>query len=260
MKKFNFNKILPWVIVLGFLLGLVFAICEINIISYIVPISILLIIFTMAVSAYFILKELNYQQSLLNTGRYNELIKYLLDKHEQYSGKMGYRQQYLVFVANCCNRMGNFQESLSYLEKIQENKMDNKTKAGYYLLYSSNLYFLNQSLNKADELINKSRTLLDMNESMLLHALIDIGLNKKEDARQLIEQYHKRGTAKKYMFGISTVLYVDEYTSKVSEKFMLGLYYKNIGDEENSIKYFSESANCDYRNYFSDISKEICKK
>jgi tetratricopeptide (TPR) repeat protein len=259
MKKLDYTKIIAWSIVLGLFLGFILVKYEIHIISVIIPSIILLIIFIIATVIYFAFKELRHQQILLDNGRYDELIKHLTDKHEQLNGKMGYKEQYLVGIANCYNRMGNFEESLNYLEKVDLGKMDNKIKAGYYGLISSNLYFLNRSLNRAEELINKSRQLLDMPESILLQALIDIELNKKDDAKQLVEQYYKKATKKKYMFGVYTIMYIDEYTSKVSEKFMLGLYYKKIGDEEKSKEYFFKSANCSYKNHFSDISKELIK-
>ena len=241
MKRLYFSNVIPWAML------------------YIIPIIILFVTFIIATDIYFMIKESKYQQTLLNNGRYDELIKYMINKHEQINGKMGYKEQYLVGIANCYNRMGNFQESLNYLEKIEENKMDNKIKAGYYTSYSSNLYFLNKSLNKAEELINKSRKLLDMPESMLLQGLITIELNKKDEASQLIEQYLKKETRKKYMFEIYTVMYIDEYTSEICENFMLGLYYKKIGEGVNAKKYFSKSAKCNYKNYFSDISKELYK-
>ena len=174
-------------------------------------------------------------------------------------GKIGYKGQYLVNIANCYNRMGNFQEGLSYLEKIEVNKMDNRTKASYYALISSNLYFSNQNLNRADELISKSRQLLDTPEHILQQALIQIELNKKDTASELVEQYHKKTTRKKYMLGAYSMDYIDEYCVEISEKFMLGLYYKKIGNEEEAKEYFLKSAKCNYKNYFSDISKELYK-
>ena len=105
----------------------------------------------------------------------------------------------------------------------------------------------------------KSRQLLDTAEHSLLQALICIDLNKKEVASQLVEQYHKKATRKKYMFGAYTLDYFDEYCVEISEKFMLGLYYKKIGNEEEAKEYFLESTKCNYKNYFSDTSKELSK-
>lgn len=258
MKKGNGRKIIP--IVLGGILGLIFAIYKIRLVSLIIPAIILFVIYFIAAVIYFIFKELKHHKTLIDNGRYDELIKYSTNKHEKMKGKISYKEQYLVNIANCYNRMGNFQESLNNLEKIQVHKMDNKTKSSYYTLISSNLYFLNQNLNRAEELISKSRQLLDTPERILQQALIDIELNKKDNASQLVEQYHKVTTRKKYMFGVYSIDYIDEYCIEISEKFMLGLYYKKIGNEEKSKEYFLKSANCNYKSYFSDISKELCKQ
>lgn len=217
------------------------------------------VIYFILATIYIIFKELKNQKTLIDNGRYDELIKYSINKHEKMKGKIGYKGQYLVNIANCYNRMGNFQESLSYLEKIEVNKMDNRTKASYYALISSNLYFSNQNLNRADELISKSRQLLDTPEHILQQALIQIELNKKDTASELVEQYHKKTTRKKYMLGAYSMDYIDEYCVEISEKFMLGLYYKKIGNEEEAKEYFLKSAKCNYKNYFSDISKELYK-
>lgn len=257
MKKYDFTKMLAWPLVFGAFLGLALAKFEINLIDYIIPILILLVIIIIAVSAYYMKKEANYQQTLLNEGRYDELIKYMTEKHEQAKGKMGYRQQYLYGIANCYNRMGQFQVSLNYLQDMEEDKMDNNLKAGYYVLYAANLYFLNRDLNKAEELIIKSRELLDMPESILLHALINIELGKREEANNLIELYLKKPNEKKYKLGIYTIMYIDEFSTNVSEKFMLGLCYKKLGEEEKSKRYLTEAADCGYWNYFSDLAKEM---
>lgn len=258
MKKGIVTKIVLGGI-LGAILGAVSAIYEIRSVYLIMPAIILFVIYIIVATIYSIFKELKNQKTLIDNGRYDELIKYSIDKHEKMKGKIGYKGQYLVSIANCYNRMGSFQESLNYLEKIEVNKMDNRTKASYYALISSNLYFLNQNINRAEELIIKSRQLWDTPEHSLLQALICIELNKKDIASQLIEQYHKKATRKKYMFGAYTMYYFDEYCFEISEKFMLGLYYKKIGNEEESKEYLLKSAKCNYKNYFSDISKELSK-
>lgn len=257
MKKKDFTVIISWSIVIGLILGVALAISEIDIIVFAMPALIFLVVLIIAAASYYTLKDLKIQKSMLNTGKYDEMIKYSIGRHEKLKGKMGYKEQYILNVANCFNRMGKFQESLDYLDRMQVDKMDNNLKAGYCGLYSSDLYFLNQDMGKAEELIIKSRNLIDMQESMLLHALISLELNKNETARQLVEAYCKKSNKKKYILGMSTVMYIDEYTSKVSEKFMLGLYYKKAGDEAKSKMYLTEAASYRYNNYFSNISKEL---
>lgn len=250
-KKFFFKAI---AILLGtsIILSIVSCLFKIDTITN----NILMVISAILIVIYFTHKNIRYKQTLLNNGRYDELIKYMINSHKLLKRMWGYKEQYSVSIASCYNRMGNFQESINYLEKIEKTKMDNNTKALYYAIYSLNLYFLNQSMNKAEELINKFRQVLDNPRSMLLEALIAIELDKKEYAKQLVEQKYKEVTRKKYIISFYTLIYTDEYCSEISENFMLGLYYKKMGEEEAAKRYFAKSANCNYKNYLSDISKE----
>jgi len=255
MKKSSLGNLFPWAILGGLFLGVFCAITGIPLLSYTVPILTLLGILILVTVIFVFAKESRYQLAMLNDGRYEEFIEYLTIKHERGSRFKSYKGQYLLSIANCLNRMGDFRESLNCLQKIDESRLDKNTKASYYSLYSSNLYFLNDNLRRAEELITKSRGMMDMPESILLQALIELELNKREESESLIEKYRKI-KRKKYLFGM-TVLIIDDYTRKISENFLLGLYHKIAGEEEHSKIYFSKSADCRYKNYFSDLSKEL---
>ena len=261
MKKNNFVIIIAWGGILGIILAASLILNDIhfnfNMLLGIILSLILIIVIVFAVALCKAINDNRFYKRLLDNGEYDELIKLMKEKHNKLDGKMGYKQQHLANIANCCGRMGNFQESLNYLKKIDEEGLDKYTKASYYGMYAENLFFLNEDLMKAEELIDKSRELLDCPEAILVKALISLELDKKEESSELIELYHKKTPRKKYEFTLTTVLYFDEYTEKVSGNFMLGLYYKKVGELEKAKKYFSQSAHCSYKNYFSDKGREL---
>ncbi|MDP4145815.1 MAG: hypothetical protein Q8936_15230 [Bacillota bacterium] len=256
MKKYNMKKVISISVVLGLVLSFFLIKYDIDIIYFLKTIFVLLVIYIIVMTAILMHKDFKRQKDMLSSGRYDELIKYYEEKHQKFNGRRGYKQQHLINVAGCYHRIGQFQESLDLLYTVEDNKLDKNMKAGYYALVSLNLYFLERNLDKAEELIIKSRKLLDMPESILLQALISIELDNKVDTNKLLQEYHEKTNKKKFIFGIYTVLYIDEYTRNVSEKFMLGLYYQKIGDKEKAKRYFSEAAECNYKNYFSDIARE----
>jgi len=261
MSKSKFKLLMIWSVILGIFLGAILIRYDIYILPYLFgyTIAALVIIFIVIflITLYIAYRNFKLQMKMLNMGKYEEVIKELLNKHKKASKSFLYKQQYLGNVANCYNRMGNFEESLNYLDKINNDIADKNSKALNYVLYAHNLYFLGMDIEKAEELVNKSRQLMDMPETILLDALIKLELGEEEKAANIIEEYYRLKSKKKYILGFYTQIVFDEYTKEVNENFMLGYYYFKLGSMGKANKYLSQAAKCDYKNYFSDKAKEL---
>lgn len=222
-----------------------------------ISLIVLLVIFIILRVIISVYKKITYQIMLLNNGRYQEFISYMSERHNKYYKQRPHKCSCLLGIANCYSRMGNFQESINYLKKIDYSKINKAIKSGYFLLYSLNLYFLNENLDKAVEFVNESRVLLDTPESMLLKALIELELGKIDDANKLVEEYFSKINRKKIIIKFAAIVYFDNYITNVIEKYMLGLYYMKMLNMDKAKSYFCEAANCNYKSYFSDKAKAL---
>jgi tetratricopeptide (TPR) repeat protein len=261
MDKASFKKIIICSAIAGVIIGILQAVLDINLLTdYTVPYIIIIVIAVAAASVVISFNQWKRAMVLANEGKLDEAIQAFEKLHEKHKGKMGYKDQAVGGIANMYNRMGEFEKSNSYLEKINFDNLDNNTRAVSYAIYAHNLYFLDEDLYRARRYIKNSREMVEMPEFILLHALLELELEGQESSDDIIKQYERLNFNKKAIGGLYTILLVDEFSKKVNENFMLGLYYYKIGELNKAKEYLAQAADCSYENFFSDTAKELLKE
>jgi hypothetical protein len=96
-----------------------------------------------------------------------------------------------------------------------------------------------------------------MPEFILVQALLQLELEGQEVSDKLLEEYENLKFNKKFVSGFYTVLLIDDFSKRVNENFMLGLYYYKIGEGDKAKVYLTEAANCSYKNFFSNMAKDL---
>jgi tetratricopeptide (TPR) repeat protein len=258
MDKYSFRKIIIWSAIVGAVIGILQAALNINFMTDYTVLFIIVIAVVIAVlSIIFAIIQWKQPMNLANEGKFQEAIDVFEKLHEKHKGKMGYKNQGIGGVANMYNRMGEFEKSNSYLDKLDFETLDNNSKAVSYAIYAHNLYFLDLDLYKARNYIKKCRELVEMPEFILLYALLELQLEGREASDKVVEEYENLKFDKKSVGGLYTVLLIDEFSKKVNESFMLGLYYYKIGEADKAKGYLKEAASCSYENFFSNMAKDL---
>lgn len=258
MDKYSFKKIITWSAILGVFIGILQAALDINFLTDYLVLLIIVIVFAVAVLAtIFVINQWKLPINLANEGKFQEAIEVFEKLHGKHKDKMGYKNQGIGGLANMYNRMGEFEKSNSYLDKLDFETLDNNSKAVSYAIYAHNLYFLDLNLYKARNYIKRCREIVEMPEFILLQALLELELEGREASDRLVEEYENLKFDKKFVGGLYTVLLIDEFSKKVNESFMLGLYYYKIGEVHKAKGYLKEAASCSYENFFSNMAKDL---
>lgn len=261
MSKGSFKKIIIWSTIAGVIIGILQAALGINFLTdYTVPYIILIFVAIAVVSIILSINKWKCPMVLANEGKFEEAIKVFEELHEKYKGKLGYKDQAIGGIANMFNRMGEFEKSNGYLEKLDFDSLDSNSKAISYAIYAQNLYLLDLDLYKARSYIKISREIVEMPEFILVHALLELELEGQEVADKIMMEFENLRFNKKFISGFHTVLLVDEFSKRINENFMLGLYYYKIGNAVKANGYLEEAADCRYKNFFSDTARELLKE
>lgn len=258
MDRYSFKKIIIWSAIAGALIGILQAALNINLLTdYTVLLIVVIVVITALIATIIAINQWKQPMNLANEGKFQEAIEVFEKLHEKHKGKMGYKNQGIGGLANMYNRMGEFEKSNSYLDKLDFETLDNNSKAVSYAIYAHNLYFLDLNLFKARNYIKRCREIVEMPEFILLQALLELELEGREVSDKLVEEYENLKFDKKFVGGLYTVLLIDEFSKKVNESFMLGLYYYKIGEVGKAKDYLKEAASCSYENFFSNMAKDL---
>ncbi len=198
-------------------------------------------------------------EAMVIRGRYYDAIeayKHILAFDKIIKENLNYKNTIIEIIADCYNRLGEFEKSNGYLESVkQEEDPDHESIAE--ILYAQNLLFMGKNLNKAEQIITDFRKDFDLVESMLTHALIELEKGNKEKSDKLIDEYKKRKALQRNIIQIQRgVSNSDNYSEAISEKFMLGLYYYKTNNTDKAKKFFSRVSKSKVECYLVEKAKE----
>lgn len=259
MNRWSLKKLIVWSVVLGLSIGLLMSALNITIPLYVFLIGIFVVFTAVALFIYLNLRRWRYAGKLMNMGEFNDAITLYEELHEKYYKRNSYKEQALLGIANCYNRLGEFDKSLNYMDDMAADNLDKASQALYYAIYAHDLYFLRKELLKALEYIRLSRELIDLPETILTQAMIELELNGMAAAGEIIDEYFNHENSPRHFVGLYTLIIIDEFSRQVNENFMLGLYYHNIGDKEKAAKYLFEAAKYGHDNYFTVEARHMIK-
>lgn len=176
-----------------------------------------------------------------------------------------FRQNIMISIAINYSRKGNFESSLKWLEKINEEKPATRAVRWYYSsLYANNLLLFKRNVKRAEEFINIALFIYPNHYFAkvlkLLESYLCLLINKQEKATDLIEEYlasQKSKPDKSLLTYLFEFIYGnDEAYTSAAENFYLGYYYQALGDLEQARKHFKITVSCPHDNFYKQKAKE----
>lgn len=176
-----------------------------------------------------------------------------------------FRQNIMIGIAINYSRKGNFESSLKWLEKINEEKPATRAVRWYYSsLYANNLLLFKRNVKRAEEFINIALFIYPNHYFAkvlkLLECYLCLLVNKQEKATALVEEYIASQQSKPKKSLLTSFLELiygnDEAYTSAAENFYLGYYYKALNDLEQARIHFKITASCPQDNFYKQKAKE----
>lgn len=157
----------------------------------------------------------------------------------------------LYNIANVYHRMGKFENSIEWLEKIERRKLDKVLKGAYYALYAQNMLMLKVDLNEAERYLEIASPLDKLTSINLSYLYFYILKNDLEKAGEKLQEYlDEKQNRKNLSMSFRTILIRDKEFLSVMENFIYGAYYQAINDRDRARESFEKAYSCPYDNCY----------
>ncbi|OEF95708.1 tetratricopeptide repeat protein [Desulfuribacillus alkaliarsenatis] len=251
-------KSLAGFIVIGFVLGIVTAILDINPTQPLFILATLIIVFSYF--GYSFWKSWIKPISLINQGKYDEAIQFFMKVEEKNKDTIGYRSQALVNIALCLNLKGEFEESLEKLNELKNEKMDKNLRVGFLTLYASNLTGLDRDYMLVKEYVDEAYNISKMPSILIGKAHVALTEGDMGEADRLIEESlrlleQEKSQNVKWGFE-STLVYMPDLNNMLLNH-ALGLYYYRINSTDKSKYFFIKVIEYPHDNYYVAYAKKL---
>ena len=198
---------------------------------------------------------------LLFKGDYNQslfIYKRLLRKNLILKLDINSRNQTIYNVANIYHRLGMFQDSIAWLEKINTKKINRSFKGFYYSLYAGNILFSSNNIELAEEYFQRAFTLIDFPIKYLSSCYLSVRKNNLEEAKIMLDEYLKqKNKTRNLSLGLTTIFIVDREFADIVEGYFLGCYYQATHDIEKAKANFVKAYSCSYDNFYTRKATEV---
>ena len=199
----------------------------------------------------------------LSKGMYNKAIEEFNNIINKYKGNDRVMNAMNLNIASCYSRLGDFQRSIEYLDKI-----DSKTRAidknltfAYSGLYVVNLMLLDREYEKIEEHLKKVVEINDLIEFYPIRAYFEALKADEKKTLDYIEKYQNRKENRKFILSfMNTSLVFDKFTIDVENNFFIGMSYYKLNDFKSAILYLSKIINYEYDNFYSRKAREILEE
>lgn len=191
---------------------------------------------------------------LSEEGHYNDALS--MFKKSLDTGKVWFRlrilkQEIIVYsIAVAYARMGEFESSITWLERIDLAKIPNISKSSYYGMYALNLLRLGRSFEVAENYLNEAVLLGKLPMFDLVFCYLYLLKNDLEKATEHVKIYLDNPEKRQRIYKQGTVrIKVDQTYFTGMENFYLGLYYQAMNDVEQAKEHFFAAALMPYDNF-----------
>jgi tetratricopeptide (TPR) repeat protein len=194
-------------------------------------------------------------------GRYDEAIikmKRLIER-KKYNERS--RDSAIFNLANCYHRKGDFDESINYLNKINQDTLDKNLKHVYYSLYAENLLMLERNIDLAEKYLNRaSDSPKHYKELLAPYIFLNLLKGDIEKSNEYVQVMQNNRNRKSFIITRTIILLVDRKFKKIQDCYALGLHYYRMMSYDLAKKYLIESSNCSYSNCYSERAKLLLEK
>lgn len=217
----------------------------------------IILLFALIIILYNILKP----NRLLIKGKYNRAIKHFIKISKKYKNNNKIKNASIYNIALCYHRMGDFASSEKYLNRLDLNVIDNNLKWGYYKLSATNLVLLKKKGKKLQKYIDNAKNIYNLPELYPVISYVETLKKNNITAEFYINTYLNKPKIQKYILSFSNYsLITDNFTYEIENNFFIGLAYLKMKNNSLAMKYFQQSCNCKYDNYYSHFSEVFLGK
>lgn len=147
-------------------------------------------------------------------------------------------------------RMGEFESSITWLERIDLAKIPNISKSSYYGMYAFNLLHLGRSFEVAENYLNEAALLEKRPILDLAFCYLYLLKNDLEKATEHVKIYLDNPEKTQRIYKQGTIrIKVDQTYFTGMENFYLGLYYQAMNDVKKAEEHFFAAALMPYDNF-----------
>ena len=243
-------------ICIGILVGLAVSILLVLLDIYIPPNTLLIIwiIVILSVGIFFIAKLASPLRYVLK-GQIDTAINIYLKQIEKYGQYKSVYNANNYNIATCYNLKGDFEDSIEYLKKINETKLDKNLTSAYYFLFASDLILLERDIGLAEEYLLKSRETKILPGLVLLESCIETQKGNFTRAKELIMEY-KNNKKNIVALGLN-IMFTVKKLENITNDFLIGLNYLKMNDLQKAKQSFEDVSKYEYDFYYVRKAKEL---
>jgi hypothetical protein len=164
-----------------------------------------------------------------------------------------------IYNTSCVySRMGEFETSLSHLEKLNPNRLPKGLESGYYSLFAYNTIHLGGDLDLAEDYLNKAESFRTSPYLYLHYCYLHLLKNDLATAESYMEKYYNHPSLKLESYREGRVkLKLDQTFMSFAENFYFGLFYLKSGDLKKAKDCLFIPSMAPYDNFYKRKATEL---
>lgn len=189
--------------------------------------------------------------SLMLTGNYSkslQLLKKNLKRNILIKTNKFYKKCTLYNIALNYHMMGEVEESIEWLAKIDKTRITNTLKCVCYSLEAGNFLMLGRNINTVDSYLEIALSLIELPYVYLWYCYFYLLKNNRNKAKEMIEKYLHTQNNNQKDYGDNLRLIIDSKSQDAFANFVIGLYYQAMNDAAQAKDYFYKASLCPYDN------------
>lgn len=193
---------------------------------------------------------------LTSQGQFEKAIAWWHKRLKKWSNRESLKPFAYYHLANCHAWLGNYQESLQWLEKMPMEKVPPRLSSSIYYLKTLNLFFLEAPRQTLKQYFPAFKNDAKFPQYALLAAYILKLEGDEASSRQIFENYKKNHAPAEKNFSL-TVLRMSKKLRHLQENFFLGAYALKSGDKVEAKALLGEVASAEISNCYSQQAEKL---